>query len=254
MWVLTAFAASSCFLPAGVVCATEGCVEQARRSRWCDVCMPAQGIRPSTLRAAGLGLFATRDHAKDDVVAIYTGREVAASDTTDSAYRLGLSRDIVIDASDPLHTERGRFANHRESPNAALHTLTKRQRHQFNLRERLVVCCWFDHLSPAADARLGVVALRAIKAGREVFVDYGPGYFKDGYERTLFVVLEALGKMLTANGQLLFSDEEMASPTLRQVVLHRLRSKYKSSRPVIDYMYFGQAMKNALRAAHHSAE
>lgn len=219
--------------------------------------MPGQGIRPSTIRAAGLGLFATKDHGKDDLVALYTGRQVEIEQDVDYEYGLSHAHGIVIDASDALRTERGRFANHRDNANAALHTLTTRQRVRWKLRKFNL---WPPPLPPpfsihfpavlvyaAADACLGVVALRTIKKDSEVFVDYGPSYFKNPQERASYHVLEQLGKMLTSSGELLFTDEEIKSPALRKLVVDKLKANYAKARPVIDYMYFGPAIKNALR-------
>jgi uncharacterized protein len=118
----------------------------------------AFAVRPSTIPGAGLGLFARRAFAEDDLLGRYTGEaltiaELAAGRFAGSDYLLAVSATHLIAGEGPRanHT---RYINHRESPNALLETSARWR------------TAWF-------------VATRAIEPGEEIFFDYGEAYWRE---------------------------------------------------------------------------
>lgn len=118
-------------------------------------------IKSSTLGAgAGKGLFAARDLKKDDVFD-YTGDYVRLGAGqnragTESAYILELTEQLGIDAA-RTNTAEGRFVNDARGSG-------KRNNCRFSVNQH------------TKTAKLRV--LRNIKAGEELFVAYGRGYWK----------------------------------------------------------------------------
>ncbi|HKZ59150.1 MAG TPA: SET domain-containing protein-lysine N-methyltransferase [Candidatus Thermoplasmatota archaeon] len=101
---------------------------------------PRLAIRPTS--RTGLGLFAVATFAPGDRIAVIEGETITA--TYDSRYRLG-SRWYGVGPHawvDPYLDNPGRFVNHSCDPNARI------------------------------DARLAIVALRTIRRGEQVCVDY----------------------------------------------------------------------------------
>lgn len=114
-------------------------------------------IRPSSIPAAGMGLFTTRALRKGDTVGYYTGRILRDADVEhepylSSLYLLWICRDhwILGEGEGSNYT---RYINHsRRRPNLELITSTRWKTARF-------------------------VAMRAIPKDTELFFDYGEEYW-----------------------------------------------------------------------------
>lgn len=129
-------------------------------------------IRPSTLEEVdGLGLFATRDFKKGELVCRMYG-DILTERQYDRLYPKGDSRyvcevkskeedgiTLYIDCADP----RSCYARY-------INTLTKKQRRLYGLKFNVEYVC------PPDATHFDIVAVRKIKADEELFVDYGPCY------------------------------------------------------------------------------
>jgi SET domain-containing protein len=122
-------------------------------------------VRPSTVEGAGLGLFAVRAFARDEVVAVYTGvlmtaeeiREMASfGDDWPDRYMYVMEfpdHGVCLDIAGrglPVH-----YINDNRDRSKINTTFVK--------RERLLIA--------------ELVALRDIDPGEELFVDYGPQFW-----------------------------------------------------------------------------
>lgn len=115
-------------------------------------------VRPSRISGAGDGLFATESHAEGSIVCEYTGiiwPNAVAWQRRDKNYLMKLGDNKYVDA---------------------LYSREVLARYINDCRGRLGgYNVWFDK-RPAEDRAL-VVALRDIRAGEELFVDYGRFYW-----------------------------------------------------------------------------
>jgi hypothetical protein len=136
------------------------CCMRTKRGQYCwNHTRTIEGLRikASTIPQAGLGLFATKQFNNGDAITPYTGDLVAIhDDRVGGPYYLQLNRHKGIDAA-RTNTANGRYANDprgtQSSPNATL----------------------------VLDANRGtgrVKATRTIQPGQEIFVAYGPGYWR----------------------------------------------------------------------------
>lgn len=117
-------------------------------------------IRPSSIEGAGLGLFAVEDFQKGDFIVPYEGEFINEAELNrrygdDTAkYALKVSKNVYIDSACSRGT--GAFINQatkKTNNNAALFRGTSRRPQDSSVR-----------------------ALKAIKAGEEIFVSYGSKY------------------------------------------------------------------------------
>ncbi|AHF17927.1 SET domain-containing protein [Niabella soli] len=125
-------------------------------------------VKTSTLPNAGKGLFAKVDIAKNEIVTEYLGRLAAWKDVEDdfeNGYIFHINDELVIDASKDKGSF-GRYANDA--------TGLTRVKGLTNNAE------YFEE-----DTRVFIRAKRKIAAGNEVFVSYGPGYWKQIKENML---------------------------------------------------------------------
>lgn len=122
-------------------------------------------IRPSTIEGAGLGLFAVEDFKKDDLIVPYEGEFIDEEELNrrygdDTAkYALQINKDLYIDSACSRGT--GAFINQAQTKaknNARLSKFPGRRT-----------------IAPHASVR----AIKSIKAGDEIFVDYGDEYIMD---------------------------------------------------------------------------
>lgn len=135
-------------------------------------------VAPSNIPNAGRGLFVTEDHAKGERIALYYGRIEPKPDTADNGYLLDIGNEggaeMVLNGhpdvlrelriASPETETPASFANdarNAEKNNAHLATYTRR-----------------------SDGRVSayIEATREIKAGEEVYVDYGNTYWNHAAE------------------------------------------------------------------------
>lgn len=109
-------------------------------------------VKPSTIPGAGLGLFATREFKRGEIICPYTGVLQPTQKKPDDSdkYLLQLSSKNSISAADPAKSGVGRFANTGGKKNNA----------------RLSVS------SKAANIK----ATKKIAAGAEILVPYGSSF------------------------------------------------------------------------------
>lgn len=113
-------------------------------------------VMPSTIKNAGRGLFAKVNLKPGDTVGEYTGKILTDKQTesepyVESEYILWVCTDCNILGEGPLanHT---RYINHSEKPNSRIVASTR----------------W---------KKARIEAIQQIKAGEEIFIDYGPDYW-----------------------------------------------------------------------------
>lgn len=113
-------------------------------------------VMPSTIKNAGNGLFSKVNLHPGDTIGEYTGEILTDEQTNcepyvDSDYILWVCTDHNILGEGPLanHT---RYINHSAEPNSRIVTSTRWKK-----------------------ARIEVIS--QIKAGEEIFIDYGPDYW-----------------------------------------------------------------------------
>ena len=144
------------------------CRARTKRGQYCYAHrrqMNGTRIKAASVRGHGLGLFATKAFREGDFIADYSGDYVAGPDgTVGGAYFLNLRvrGGAAIDAA-RTNSGDGRWAN---DPRGVL-LGQERRRAQPNS----------ELSSPSGARRAKLVATRAIAAGDEIFVSYGPGYW-----------------------------------------------------------------------------
>lgn len=113
-------------------------------------------VRPSSIPDAGLGVFALRDFKKNEILTPpYTGRTMNDAELFEiyqgntSPYALEIKKDVNADAA--WRRSWGAFINHAKKPNA-----------------KFAIYCGTANIRAVAD----------IKAGSEIFLDYGKDYFQ----------------------------------------------------------------------------
>lgn len=119
-------------------------------------------VEPSRIPAAGMGLFTTIPLQRGDVIAVFKGERLSA---TEAKRRADAGADAffvtLLDGStlDSMHTECfAKYANDVEGPGNS------------RLRNNAVIT--LDD-----DDRPCIVATRAIKAGGEIYASYGKAYW-----------------------------------------------------------------------------
>ncbi|CAM9506663.1 unnamed protein product [Chrysoparadoxa australica] len=114
-------------------------------------------VKPSSIKAAGLGLYTTKKRDKGEVVAVYTGTElstVEAMRTKDKSYLMRLGPQLYIDAKNHPHVL-PRYINDCRNSQGYNVAFDKKPEAK---------CAW-------------VVATRDIEPFCELFVDYGRWYW-----------------------------------------------------------------------------
>lgn len=113
--------------------------------------------RPAVTIGTGLegeGLFAAETISKGQLIVEYTGERIsdAESERRGGRYLFEVKKNLVIDGSHPSHT--ARYINHACSPNAeAEHEVT--------------------------EDRVYIRALRKLRPGEEITINYGKEYIRD---------------------------------------------------------------------------
>ncbi|HNZ42142.1 MAG TPA: SET domain-containing protein [Bacteroidales bacterium] len=122
-------------------------------------------IKPSQIPGSGLGLWATKDFKKGDVIVKYDGDKISLKECERrnqnqdgyGGYYLTLSKNRIIDAQYTLWAM-GRYANDAAGLNR-IKGLRNNAKYQLIKREAFIV------------------ASRNIKAGEEILVSYGRSYW-----------------------------------------------------------------------------
>ena len=128
-------------------------------------------ISKSTIKDVGFGLFADKNYKKKDVITIYGGK--LHYNVVDGEYVFRLQEDppIYVDGEVDFHpTEKGRWINHgydetnisNDENMAPIYKLANTEFH-ISQKNGFPICY--------------IRALRNIKKGEELFVDYGPLYW-----------------------------------------------------------------------------
>ena len=124
-------------------------------------------VAPSSVKGAGLGLYILEDVKKDEFVARYSGevidRIVNAART--GHYRIQISKNVFLDA-EKLHHFEGRFINDGKRAGRGVNV-------RFAAGYQLNTC------SITNLKWIRIFATRDIRAGEELFLDYGPEFWDD---------------------------------------------------------------------------
>ena len=115
-------------------------------------------VEESTVPEAGLGLFSKitlkkGDHIGDFTGMVFTEEELDLSPYADSHYILWVCQNCII-VGEGKDSNITRYINHSDSPNAEMVTSTRWKKARFR-------------------------ALKTIRPGQEIFIDYGPEYFEE---------------------------------------------------------------------------
>ena len=114
-------------------------------------------VLPSTIKGAGRGLFARIPIKKGETIGAYTGEiltdeEANSEPYVDSDYILWVCADCNILGEGP-QANYTRYINHSSKPNGRIVASTR----------------W---------KKARIEAIKAIKAGQEIFIDYGEAYWQ----------------------------------------------------------------------------
>jgi hypothetical protein len=130
-------------------------------------------VKKSTIEAAGLGLYTTKDRKRGEVIVPYVGDIIDArnwavenSQTIGGDYVLELAPAhvfVFIDATHPIRGGAGRFAN-------SIQPLDRQA------NPKLKNNCEFH--TGKMDYSANIVATKGIAKGEEIFVHYGQSYWK----------------------------------------------------------------------------
>ena len=114
-------------------------------------------IRTSTIKGAGMGLFAKHAIGEEDTIGYYTGEVITEKEFHDperpfSAYVMWVTKDHILVGEGPK-ANYTRYINHDDEPNAFLVVSSRWKTARFQ-------------------------ALRDIELGEEIFFDYGDDYWE----------------------------------------------------------------------------
>lgn len=113
-------------------------------------------VKKSTIKKAGNGLYALKDIKKGDTIGDYKGVVLNEKQFNNqkemSMYVLFVTKNHYIDAKDPKKSNYTRYINHSSKPNCVFVTSNR----------------W---------KTAKVKAIKNIKTGEELFLDYGPDYW-----------------------------------------------------------------------------
>ena len=124
-------------------------------------------VAQSRIPGAGLGLFLMEDAHKGEFVARYSGQAItrAENETRTSHYRIKISGNLFLDAEKPHHFE-GRLINDGRRAGKGVNV-------RFSAGYRLNTCSTTDF------KWIRIFATRNIKAGEELYLDYGSEFWVD---------------------------------------------------------------------------
>ena len=124
-------------------------------------------IGPSQIKGAGLGLFLEEDANANEWIARYSGDPINRAECErrrHSQYRLQVHKNLFLDAVDKKHFE-GRFIND-----------ARGSRYKTNARFAANYATYTCSLTGLTWVR--IYATRKIRAGEEIFIDYGADFWK----------------------------------------------------------------------------
>ena len=133
-----------------------------------SVCPKKVKVGKSLIPNAGNGLFIMEDVKNKTCVARYSGERIDLAENNKRKghhYRIKISNDLFLDAEDPRHFE-GRFIN--DGKRAGIKPNVR-----FAAGYRTNTC------STTSFSWIRIFATRNIKAGEELYLDYGPDYWID---------------------------------------------------------------------------
>ena len=119
-------------------------------------------VRLSTIKGAGLGLFATKEILPGQRITKYSGRIISHAEAKDSnsSYILYVNKKICLNASGPGHMA-GRYSNNGSISNIANNA-------RFGASQRVYTC------KITGRKWVSVIATKLISRGDEILSDYGP--------------------------------------------------------------------------------
>ena len=134
---------------------------------------PGPIIKKSTIPNIGFGLFADKDYKKKENITVYGGKLYYHVVDGPYIFRLQENPPIYVDGKDGFDfSEKGRYANHgyesdyllnQQFENIAPVHMTANTEYYVTKKNGFPICY--------------LRALRSIKKGEELFVDYGPLYW-----------------------------------------------------------------------------
>ena len=123
-------------------------------------------IAPSQIPGAGMGLYLMEDAEKGDWIARYSGDPLTKAECDNrphSHYRMQVHKNLFLDAANAKHFE-GRFIN-------------DARRSKFKTNARFAANYSVNICSTTGFFWVRIYASRKIKAGDEVFIDYGEDFW-----------------------------------------------------------------------------
>ena len=127
-------------------------------------------VAPSQIANAGMGLYMMEGAKVGECIARYSGEPMTRAESTQrghSHYKLQVHSNLFLDAADPVHFE-GRYIND------ARHT-------QFKTNARFAANYTTNTCSNTGFKWVRIYATRRIRAGEEVFLNYGKSFWT-GFE------------------------------------------------------------------------
>ena len=131
-----------------------------------SACPKSIRVAPSKIPGAGLGLYLMEAAKEKEWIARYSGEPLTKMECDrrrHSHYRVQVHKNLYLDAEDPCHFE-GRYIND------ARHS-------QYKTNARFAAGYGFNICASTGYVWVRIYATRAIKAGEELFIDYGKDFW-----------------------------------------------------------------------------
>ena len=125
-------------------------------------------IAPSQISGAGMGLYMDEDVKAGEWIARYSGEPLSQAECErrqQSHYRLQVHRNLFLDAADKRHFE-GRYIN-------------DARKTKFKVNARFASSYKTNTCSATGYVWVRIYATRPIKAGEEIFLNYGAAFWRD---------------------------------------------------------------------------
>lgn len=140
-----------------MICSFDDCKNEAEYGTLCWIHLALNkglAIQESTIENAGMGLFTLIDRKKNSIITEYTGKLITPDEAknSNSHYLLQTTKNWIIDGQDKNEIGYGRWINEYKKPNVRF--------------------SW-DAKNKIAKIR----AIKNIKAGEELFLNYGNSYW-----------------------------------------------------------------------------
>ena len=123
-------------------------------------------IAPSQIQGAGLGLYLLEDAKANEWIARYSGAPLTKAELDQKSYSqyvMQVHKNLFLDAVEPTHFE-GRFIN--DARNS-----------KFKKNARFAAGYTTNTCSTTGHVWVRIYATRRIKAGEEIFIDYGEDFW-----------------------------------------------------------------------------